>query len=119
MREQVTLKLRRIAEDCSRKANENLHYTMDNLEYYLETNEEIDEYLSLLDTLTHLNYWGKMKAGDLVQYNSRLLLVLGPNADDYGYAAGWWRCQEVGTNRIRIYSPTQLTVIKTEAQFYL
>ena len=56
MREQVTLKLRRIAEDCSRKANENLHYTMDNLEYYLETNEEIDEYLSLLDTLTHLNY---------------------------------------------------------------
>jgi len=56
IREQVTLKLRRIAEGCSRKANKRLHYTMDNLEYYLETNEEIDEYLSLLDTLTHLNY---------------------------------------------------------------
>jgi hypothetical protein len=60
-----------------------------------------------------------MKAGDLVKYNSRILLVLEPSPDDYGYAAGWWRCQEVGTNRIRIYSPTQLAVIKTEAQFYL
>ena len=60
-----------------------------------------------------------MKAGDLVRYNSRLLLVLEPNADEYGYAAGWRRCQEIGTNRIRIYSPTQLTVIKTEEQFYL
>ena len=59
-----------------------------------------------------------MKAGDLVQYNSRLLLVLGPNPDDYGYAAGWWRCQEIGTNRVRIYSPTQLTIIKTEKEFY-
>ena len=60
-----------------------------------------------------------MKAGDLVKYNSRLLLVLGPNPDDYGYAAGWWRCQEIGTNRVRIYSPTQLTIIKTEKEFYL
>ena len=60
-----------------------------------------------------------MKAGDLVQYNSRLLLVLEPNPDEYGYNDGWRRCMEVGTNRIRIYSPTQLTVIKTEAQFYL
>ena len=60
-----------------------------------------------------------MKAGDLVQYNSRLLLVLEPNPDEYGYNVGWWRCAEVGTNRVRIYSPGQLTVIKTEAQFYL
>jgi len=56
MREQVVFKLRRIAEECSRRASKDLHYTQDNLEYYLETNEEIDEYLSLLDTLTHLNY---------------------------------------------------------------
>jgi hypothetical protein len=60
-----------------------------------------------------------MKAGDLVQYNSRLLLVLRPNPDEFGYCDGWWQCAEVGTNRVRIYSPTQLTVIKTEAQFYL
>ena len=60
-----------------------------------------------------------MKAGDLVQYNSRLLLVLEPNPDEYGYNDGWWRWQEIGTNSIRIYSPHQLTVIKTEAQFYL
>ena len=60
-----------------------------------------------------------MKAGDLVKYNSRLLLVLEPNPDEYGYNDGWWRCQEIGTNRIRIYSPTQLTVIKTVEQFYL
>jgi hypothetical protein len=60
-----------------------------------------------------------VKAGDLVKYNSRLLLVLEPNPDEYGYNDGWWRCQEIGTNRIRIYSPGQLTVIKTEAQFYL
>ena len=60
-----------------------------------------------------------MKVGDLVQYNSRLLLVLAPQGDEYGYYDGWWQCAEVGTNRIRIYSPTQLTVIKTEAQFYL
>ena len=60
-----------------------------------------------------------MKAGDLVQYNSRLLLVLGPSPDEVGYNVGWWQCAEVGTNRVRIYSPTQLTVIKTEAQFYL
>ena len=60
-----------------------------------------------------------MKVGDLVQYNSRLLLVLGKKSDEFGYYDGWWQCAEVGTNRIRIYSPTQLTVIKTEAQFYL
>ena len=60
-----------------------------------------------------------MKAGDLVQYNSRLLLVLGPNPDEFGYNVGWWQCMEVDTNRVRIYSPGQLTVIKTEAQFYL
>jgi hypothetical protein len=29
-----------------------------------------------------------MKAGDLVQYNSRLLLVLEPNPDEYGYNVG-------------------------------
>ena len=56
-----------------------------------------------------------MKAGDLVKYNSRLLLVLRPNPDEFGYCDGWWQCMEVGTNRVRIYSPTQLTVIKTEA----
>ena len=60
-----------------------------------------------------------MKAGDLVQYNSRLLLVLRPNPDEYGYAAGWWQCMEVGTNRVRIYSPTQLTVINSQEEFYL
>ena len=60
-----------------------------------------------------------MKAGDLVKYNSRLLLVLGPNPDEYGYADGWGKCMEVGTNRVRIYSPTQLTVVKTEEEFYL
>ena len=60
-----------------------------------------------------------MKPGDLVKYNSRLLLALGPNPNEFGYCDGWWRCAEVGTNRVRIYSPHQLTVIKTEAQFYL
>ncbi len=60
-----------------------------------------------------------MKVGDLVKYNSRLLLVLGEQSDNEGYTHGWYRCMEVGTNRVRIYSPTQLTVIKTEAQFYL
>jgi hypothetical protein len=46
-----------------------------------------------------------MKAGDLVQYNSRLLLVLEPNPDEYGYNDGWWRCMEVGTKQNQDLQP--------------
>jgi hypothetical protein len=60
-----------------------------------------------------------IKIGSLVRYNSRLLLVLGRNPDEYGYADGWWRCSEIGTNRIRIYCPKQLAIVKSEKEFYL
>ncbi len=58
-----------------------------------------------------------MKPGDLVQYNSRLLLVVGKS--EFKQYEGWWRCQEVGTNRIRIYHPGQLVIIKSIEDFYL
>jgi hypothetical protein len=60
-----------------------------------------------------------MKAGDLVKYKSRLLLVLGMQEDNQGYTDGWYRCMEVDTSRVRIYHPTQLTIIKSPEQFYL
>jgi hypothetical protein len=60
-----------------------------------------------------------IKTGSLVRYNSRLLLVLGQHPDEYGYADGWWRCAEIGTNRVRIYCPEQLAIVKSEKEFYL
>lgn len=59
-----------------------------------------------------------IKPGDLVRYNSRLLLVLGRH-EESGYADGWMRCMETGTNRVRIYHPGQLAIVKTEEEFYL
>ena len=69
-----------------------------------------------------------MKAGTLVRYNSRLLLVLGKTAVIKRRSSkkastlntdGWYRCIECGTNTIRVYHPGQLTIIKTEKEFYL
>jgi len=68
-----------------------------------------------------------MKAGTLVRYNSRLLLVLGKTAvirrrskkANTLNTDGWYRCIECGTNTIRVYHPGQLTIIKTEAELYL
>lgn len=60
-----------------------------------------------------------IKIGSLVRYNSRLLLALEEQPDGHGYTDGWWRCSEIGTNRIRIYDPKQLAVVMTEEEFYL
>jgi len=60
-----------------------------------------------------------MKAGSLVRYNSRLLLVLRPHSDEYGNYDGWVEAVEVGTNRHRIYDARVLTLIKSEKEFYL
>ncbi len=48
-----------------------------------------------------------MKAGDLVKYLSRVILILGP-----GRQRGWWRGMEVGTNIIREYNRCALEVIE-------
>jgi len=56
LRQQTAHKLRRIAEGCSKRAEKELHYLQDDLEHFLETNEEIEEYNHLLDTLTQLDY---------------------------------------------------------------
>jgi len=46
------LKLQRIASGCSLRAGEDLHPINDDLIPWLKTNEDIDEYLNLLDILT-------------------------------------------------------------------
>ena len=51
-RDKVYLKLQRIASGCSTRAGEDLHPLNDDLIPWLKTNEDIDEYLNLLDTLT-------------------------------------------------------------------
>jgi len=52
IRERVTLKLQRIASGCSLRAGKDLHWLHDDLESWLETNEDIEEYHKLLDILT-------------------------------------------------------------------
>lgn len=52
IRERTTLKLKRIASGCSLLAGKELHYLNDDLEPWLETNEDIEEYHKLLDILT-------------------------------------------------------------------
>jgi len=51
-RDKVYLKLKRIASGCSLRAGKDLHPLNDDLISWMETNEDIDEYLNLLDTLT-------------------------------------------------------------------
>ena len=48
-----------------------------------------------------------MKAGDLVKYLSRVVLILGP-----GRQRGWWRGMEVGTDIIREYNTCALRVME-------
>jgi len=50
-KERLYLKLNRIASGCSKRAGKDLHPLNDDLIPWLETNEDIDEYLTLLDTL--------------------------------------------------------------------
>tara|TARA_Y100000114_G_C11668730_1_gene282696 strand:- start:623 stop:796 length:174 start_codon:yes stop_codon:yes gene_type:complete len=54
MREKISLKLQRIASGCSLRAGKDLHYLNDDLEPWLETNKDIEEYHKLLDILTLL-----------------------------------------------------------------
>jgi hypothetical protein len=54
IRERTILKLKRIASGCSLRAGKDLHWLNDDLEPWLETNEDIEEYLTLLDLLTLL-----------------------------------------------------------------
>ena len=51
-RERIELKLKRIAEDCSTRAKKELHPFQDDLVPWLRTNEDVDEYLELLDLAT-------------------------------------------------------------------
>jgi hypothetical protein len=51
IRERTTLKLQRIASGCSLRAGKGLHYLNDDLEPWLPTNEDIEEYHKLLDIL--------------------------------------------------------------------
>jgi hypothetical protein len=51
-RDKVYLKLQRIASGCSVRAGKDLHPLNDDLIPWMKTNEDIDEYLNLLDTLT-------------------------------------------------------------------
>ena len=51
IRERTTLKLQRIASGCSLRAAKDLHYLNDDLEPWLPTNEDIEEYHKLLDIL--------------------------------------------------------------------
>jgi len=51
-RDKIYLKLKRIASSCSLRAGEDLHPINDDLIPWLKTNEDIDEYLNLLDILT-------------------------------------------------------------------
>ena len=51
-RDKIYLKLKRIASGCSLRAGEDLHPLNDDLIPWMKTNEDIDEYLNLLDMLT-------------------------------------------------------------------
>jgi hypothetical protein len=53
-KERTKLKLQRIASGCSLLAGKELHYLNDDLEPWLPTNEDIEEYHKLLDILTLL-----------------------------------------------------------------
>jgi len=55
-RDKVYLKLKRIASGCSRRAGKDLHPLNDDLIHWLKTNEDIDEYLNLLDVLTLMRW---------------------------------------------------------------
>ena len=48
-----------------------------------------------------------MKAGDLVKYLSRVVLILGP-----GRQRGWFRGIEVGTDVVRQYNSIALRVME-------
>ena len=48
-----------------------------------------------------------MKAGDLVKYLSRVVLILGP-----GRQRGWFRRIEVGTDIVRQYNSIALRVME-------
>ena len=48
-----------------------------------------------------------MKAGDLVKYLSRVILILGP-----GRLRGWFRGIEVGTDLVREYNSIALRVME-------
>jgi len=50
-----------------------------------------------------------VKAGDLVKYLSRVILILGP-----GHERGWWRGMEVGTDVIRQYNISALKELNNE-----
>ncbi len=50
-RDKVYLKLKRIASGCSVRAGKDLHPLNDDLIPWMKTNEDIDAYLNLLDTL--------------------------------------------------------------------
>ena len=51
-RDKIYLKLKRIASGCSVIAGKDLHPLNDDLIPWMKTNEDIDEYLNLLDILT-------------------------------------------------------------------
>jgi len=51
-RDKVYLKLQRIASGCSVRAGKDLHPLNDDLIPWMKTNEDIGEYLNLLDILT-------------------------------------------------------------------
>ena len=51
-RDKGYLKLQRIASGCSVRAGKDLHPLNDDLIPWMKTNEDIDEYLNLLDILT-------------------------------------------------------------------
>ena len=51
IKQQTMYKLRRIAFGCSLVAGKELHYLNDDLEPWLPTNEDIEEYHKLLDIL--------------------------------------------------------------------
>ena len=51
-KDKIYLKLKRIASGCSVRAGKALPPLNDDLIPWMKTNEDIDEYLNLLDTLT-------------------------------------------------------------------
>jgi len=51
-KDKIYLKLKRIASGCSARAGKDLHPLNDDLIPWMKTNEDIDEYLNLLDILT-------------------------------------------------------------------
>jgi hypothetical protein len=57
IRERTLFKLQRIACACSARAGKELHYLNDDLEPWMESNEDIKEYNKLLDLLAALSYY--------------------------------------------------------------